>query len=138
MFYIIADVLDGTAVAEAVSVLERAAFVDGRATAGWHAARVKNNLQAPPGDPGVDALRATLAARIADNPMFQAAARPKALSPLILSLNANMPTLTPAFQFAVFIDSAPSACSCCAVSLCGTPHRRFRTTGALTHLHMED
>jgi PKHD-type hydroxylase len=85
MFYVIADVLDRAAVAAAVGVLDKAKFVDGRATAGWHARLVKNNLQAPAGDTAVDALRASLAAAIAGNALFEAVARPKALSPLILS-----------------------------------------------------
>ncbi len=85
MFYIIADVLDAAAVAEATAVLGKARFVDGRATAGWHAKLVKNNLQAGDGDSAVDALRARIAAAIAGNGLFQAVTRPKALSPLILS-----------------------------------------------------
>ena len=85
MFTVIADVID-SAEAEAVrGVLETAAFVDGRATAGWHAKLVKNNLQAGAGNKDVAQLRESIAAKVAANPIFRLVARPKTLSPLILS-----------------------------------------------------
>jgi PKHD-type hydroxylase len=84
MFYLLADVMTPAAIASARALLGKATFADGRATAGRHARLVKNNLQAA-ADAGVDALRRELAAAIAGNRMFQLAARPKALSPLILS-----------------------------------------------------
>ena len=85
MFTIIADVIDAAAVAEARATLAEVAFVDGRATAGWHARLVKNNLQAPSADRVVAKLKETLAASILANPLFRLAARPKSLTPLILS-----------------------------------------------------
>jgi PKHD-type hydroxylase len=85
MYYVIADVLDPAAIAEARQVLATAEFVDGRATAGWHAKLVKNNLQASGKDEKVAALREDLAKKIRGNAMFQLAARPKTLTPLILS-----------------------------------------------------
>ena len=84
MYYIIADVLTPAEVAEAVATLDTARFVDGRATAGWHAKLVKNNLQATTND-AVARLRETLAARINGNALFRLASRPKQLTPLILS-----------------------------------------------------
>ncbi len=85
MFTVIADVLDAAEVAAARATLDKVAFVDGRATAGWHAKLVKNNLQAPSADAAVKQLNQTLAAKILATPLFQLVARPKALTPLILS-----------------------------------------------------
>src|SRR6185436_6210232 len=85
MYYVISGVLDAGEVAEALEVLAKAEFVDGRATAGWHARLVKNNLQAAGADQRVAALRETLAGRIGAHPLFRLATRPKTITPLILS-----------------------------------------------------
>lgn len=85
MYYVISDMLDAAGVADARQVLAGAAFADGRATAGWHARLVKNNLQASSSDRHVIALREAIAAKILAHPLFRLAARPKALTPLILS-----------------------------------------------------
>jgi PKHD-type hydroxylase len=85
MHTIIADVLDAAEIDAARNVLRGTEFVDGRATAGWHAKLVKNNLQASSIDKAVVQLRESLAAKIAANPLFRLVARPKSLSPLILS-----------------------------------------------------
>jgi PKHD-type hydroxylase len=85
MYYVISDVLDAASIAEAREALAVAEFVDGRATAGWHAKLVKNNLQASPNDDRVVTLRDTLAKKIRANAMFALAARPKTMTPLILS-----------------------------------------------------
>ncbi len=85
MYHVIAGVLDAEGVVAARKVLADARFVDGKATAGWHAKLVKDNLQAAGGDRAVAELRETLAAAIGGNALFRLAARPKALTPLILS-----------------------------------------------------
>jgi PKHD-type hydroxylase len=85
MYLVIADVLSADEVEEARGVLEAAEFVDGRATAGWHARAVKHNLQAGRGDRAIEGLRAKLAARIKENTLFRMFARPRQLTPLILS-----------------------------------------------------
>jgi PKHD-type hydroxylase len=85
MFTIIADVLDTSETAAARESLRQVAFVDGRATAGWHAKLVKNNLQAASADAVVAKLRETIAAKINANPLFRLVTRPKSLTPLILS-----------------------------------------------------
>lgn len=85
MYTVIADVLDAEDVKSAGEILAAAAFVDGRATAGWHAKLVKNNLQAAATDSGVNRLKETVAQKILANPLFRLVARPKALTPLILS-----------------------------------------------------
>lgn len=85
MYLVIADVLKTGEVDEARRTLEAAQFVDGRATAGWHARSVKHNLQAGRGDRGIEGLKTALAARIEENALFRMFARPHRLSPLILS-----------------------------------------------------
>lgn len=59
-------------------------FGDGKATAGRHAAPVKANDQALPG-PGLEAIRAKVTAALMAHPVFRSAARPRALTPLIVS-----------------------------------------------------
>ncbi len=59
-------------------------FTDGRATAGRIARAIKANDQAVPSD-DLDAIRAKATAALMAHPVFAAAARPKAMTPLILS-----------------------------------------------------
>ena len=93
MQIIIGNVLSADEVQTAVAALERARFVDGRATAGFAARTVKNNQQAEGTDRSLATIRQLLAERILANEMFQIAARPKALSPLLLSrYEQGMPT----------------------------------------------
>ncbi len=70
-----------SAIREAAATL---AFADGRATAGKHAATVKANDQAVP-SPELAAVQAMAEAALARNPLFASAARPRAVTPLILS-----------------------------------------------------
>jgi PKHD-type hydroxylase len=81
MILCIDGVLDAAALAETVQALKRLRFADGAATAGWHARDVKRNLQAG----GGEALRRALAARIEAHELFRLAARPRRLSPLLIS-----------------------------------------------------
>ena len=85
MQIIIGNVLSADEVETAVAALERARFVDGRATAGFAARTVKDNQQADGTDRSLATIRQLLAERILANEMFQIAARPQALSPLLLS-----------------------------------------------------
>jgi PKHD-type hydroxylase len=64
---------------------DKAQFVDGRETAGWAAKTVKNNLQARTGDPALNDARTLVEARLKENALFQMAARPKAMSPLLFA-----------------------------------------------------
>ena len=59
-------------------------FGDGRATAGAHARVVKANDQALP-SPDLDAVLAKVETTLAASPLFRSAARPKALTRLVLS-----------------------------------------------------
>lgn len=73
--------------AEVFALREAAAglvFGDGRATAGRHAALVKANDQALP-CPALDGILAKVEQALAANPLFRSAARPKAMTRLILS-----------------------------------------------------
>lgn len=65
-------------------VAENLTFADGRATAGRIAQAIKANDQAVP-SADLDAIRAKATAALMAHPVFAAAARPKAMTPLILS-----------------------------------------------------
>lgn len=84
MLITIGQIIDPTALIELRDALTRMRFEDGRATAGWHAARVKKNEQARP-SATLDVLRAKLAEALLANPVFASAVRPKALTPLLIS-----------------------------------------------------
>jgi PKHD-type hydroxylase len=59
-------------------------FGDGKASAGRYARQVKANDQAGPSD-ALDAVRAKVRQALAGNGVFASAARPRAMTPLILS-----------------------------------------------------
>jgi PKHD-type hydroxylase len=100
MYYVIADILDPGGIAAARETLAHAKFVDGRATAGWHAKLVKRNLQAAGADKALADLRATLSTKIGDHHLFRLAVRPKALTPLILS------RYEPGMEYGTHVDDA--------------------------------
>ena len=85
MQIVIANVLTEAEVRAARAALKRARFVDGRATAGFAARKVKRNLQADHRDRSLDGQRKLIAERILGNELFRLAVRPKALTPLLLS-----------------------------------------------------
>jgi PKHD-type hydroxylase len=85
MQIVIGNVLSAEEVETAVATLERARFVDGRATAGFAARTVKNNQQAEGSDRSLETIRKLVAERIVGNEVFRLAVRPKALSPLLFS-----------------------------------------------------
>jgi len=85
MIIVIADVLSESDLNESKSVLASASFIDGRETAGWHAALVKDNLQADSQSPGVRTLQKRLDSLLRANALFELAARPRALAPLLFS-----------------------------------------------------
>jgi len=67
------------------SQLESANFVDGKVTAGWHARLVKHNTQLPKDAPVLKEVRSHITAAIQRHPVFQMAARPKRIHPLLIS-----------------------------------------------------
>jgi PKHD-type hydroxylase len=85
MQIVIADVLSQKEVKAARLALKHARFVDGRTTAGFAARQVKRNLQVDRTDRSLDAQRKLIADKIISNELFRLAARPKALTPLLLS-----------------------------------------------------
>lgn len=81
----IAGLLDAAGLAALQSTLaDPALFVDGRASAGWHARAVKRNLQARRTGPVAGALQ-TIERALLASAVFMAAARPKAIVRLTIS-----------------------------------------------------
>ena len=85
----IANILDGAGLAEVQAALAALPFEDGRTTAGWSARLVKENQQVPRGDAKAEPIKQKLAARIAENEVFQLAVRPKKLSPLTIMIRSS-------------------------------------------------
>jgi PKHD-type hydroxylase len=100
MQIVIGNVLSGTEVETVAAALARTHFVDGRATAGFAARSVKDNLQAEAGDRSLETIRKLVAERILGNEVFRQAARPKALSPLLFSRYA------PGMHYGSHVDDA--------------------------------
>ncbi len=84
MFLAIDGILTGEEAAALRGVAETLIFADGRATAGRIAREIKSNDQAEPSD-DLDAIRAKVTEALMAHPVFAAAARPKAMTRLILS-----------------------------------------------------
>ena len=72
-------------IAKLTDMLSALEWRDGRETAGAIAKQVKRNLQAVATDAPGKAIRAELAPLIADNRVVRAAARPRRMSPLMIS-----------------------------------------------------
>jgi PKHD-type hydroxylase len=88
MLITIGEILSPTDLAELAENLPNLRYEDGRATAGWHAARVKQNEQARP-SATLDLWREKLAQSLRANPVFDLAVRPKAMTPLVISKTAD-------------------------------------------------
>jgi len=84
MVICIGQILNSDDLAEVCAEIEKMRFVDGRRTAGWAARLVKDNEQAE-GDARLESVRRRIEERILDNEVFQIAARPKALTPVLIS-----------------------------------------------------
>ena len=90
MLTAIADVLAPAQVAQARAALERAAWVDGRVTAGAQSASVKRNLQVAEDDPVARELQATILRALGTNELFVSAALPlRVLPPLFNRYDAD-------------------------------------------------
>lgn len=85
MILSIAAVDNRETLAELRKMLAGLSWRDGRATAGVRARAVKRNEQAVMGDAAGRALRDHLLPLIADNAVLKAAARPRTISPLLVS-----------------------------------------------------
>ncbi len=84
MLITIADLLPQGDLEEIRAMLGAMRFEDGRLTAGWSARLVKDNEQAREGA-ALSVLRERVANAILGHEVFNLAARPKALTPLIFS-----------------------------------------------------
>jgi PKHD-type hydroxylase len=60
-------------------------FIDGKTTAGWHARLVKNNTQLRSDAPGLPELQTIVQQALKQNALFQIAALPKIISPILFS-----------------------------------------------------
>lgn len=78
-------VLNADELADIQQALTKIEFRDGRVSAGWHAREVKRNLQAPSDDPAARLVAATVERAVRRHPLFEMAARPRTLAPLLLS-----------------------------------------------------
>jgi PKHD-type hydroxylase len=85
MILCIAQVLPADLLADVTRYLAGAKFVDGVKTAGWHARLVKANEQLSPADALHSDLIRRINAAIEEHPLFQIAARPKAVRPVMIS-----------------------------------------------------
>ncbi len=85
MILCIAEVLSPEQLSRIRTQLNASRFQDGKETAGWHARLVKQNEQAAPQEPGVQALKQEVEQSLGRHPLFQIAARPKRMSPLLFS-----------------------------------------------------
>ncbi|WP_404783703.1 Fe2+-dependent dioxygenase [Altericista sp. CCNU0014] len=68
-----------------VSKVKTADFIDGRATAGWHAQLVKHNTQLPASSPVLATVRQVIGAALARHGLFQMVVRPHTIRPVTLS-----------------------------------------------------
>jgi PKHD-type hydroxylase len=80
MLITLPKVLDAAPLQRVHELLAELPFVDGRASAGGDARRVKNNEEADPADQRMQALNRLVLLPLYRHPLFQAAAMPKRLS----------------------------------------------------------
>lgn len=80
----IGGVLDRATVSQITTALGSLNFVDGRATAGWHAKSVKDNVQASPSDM-LAAIQTRLVDALTAHEVFRALALPHRILPPLIS-----------------------------------------------------
>ncbi|MCG9886886.1 MAG: Fe2+-dependent dioxygenase [Cyanobacteria bacterium] len=85
MIISIANVLGEDELAALEAQLANGHFIDGKDTAGWHARLVKHNAQLAGDDPALPQLRAIVQRALLRNTLFQMAAIPKAIGPILFS-----------------------------------------------------
>jgi len=84
MMLCIGNVLSAEQLATVRAVMDSMRFEDGRKTAGWAARLVKNNEQAEPSEQ-LDSVRKLILEALSSNELFALAARPKELTPIMIS-----------------------------------------------------
>ena len=85
MIICIANILTAEELELIINSLKNAEFVDGKLTAGWYAKQVKNNAQLKNDAAQTQEIRTIVNQALKRNSLFQIAARPKALRPIIFS-----------------------------------------------------
>lgn len=80
----IGGVLDSASVSQIVDAIGSLNFVDGRATAGWHAKAVKDNLQASPSD-ALAAVQTRISDALYAHDVFRALTLPQRMLPPLVS-----------------------------------------------------
>jgi PKHD-type hydroxylase len=85
MILCIANVLTPNELNAIVSALDATEFVDGKATAGWHAKLVKQNMQAKADAPPLTEARSIVQEALNRNALFQMAVRPKVMRPFLFN-----------------------------------------------------
>ncbi len=99
MILCLGGVLDEPQIAGLRQRLAAHAFVDGAATAGWHAKLVKRNRQAVAG-PETRALQGELAEALGRHELFQLACRPRRIRPALFS------RYEPGMEYGSHVDDA--------------------------------
>ncbi len=84
MIFTIPDIFDPEELNEIIAILDRAEFVDGKLTAGWHAKLVKHNQQLKGGTSATQ-LKHKIETALTNNALFQTAIRPKKIHSLLFS-----------------------------------------------------
>lgn len=100
MILCIGNVLTQQELDTVVAKLEMAEFVDGQATAGWHAKLVKHNTQAQANAPVVAAAQTIISAALQRHALLQTAARPKTIRPCLFNHYA------PGMSYGAHVDNA--------------------------------
>src|SRR5215469_1570327 len=77
----IPNVLTPEQVAKARSILDRAEWIDGKATAGHQSARAKDNMQIPENHPSASEVGDMILMALGRNPLFLSAALPAQVFP---------------------------------------------------------
>jgi len=85
MILSIANVLNATELQSLHQKLDLKDFVDGKTSAGWHARLVKHNTQLRSNAPALPELRNLVEQALKNNSLFQMAALPKMISPILFS-----------------------------------------------------
>ena len=110
----IENLLDTVELATVQRTLAAAPWADGRATAGYQSAKVKNNLQLPETCDEVRQCSQIVMDALARNPLFQSAALPRDIFPPLFNLYRE------GHGFGTHVDNALRPWP-------GDPHRRMRT-----------
>ena len=85
MIFCIADVLTPEELETTLTLLQQAEFIDGKTTAGRYVKSVKNNQQIKTDTEITSELRSIVLEALKRNELFQVAARPKIIRPIIFS-----------------------------------------------------